>query len=374
MKKYFKLLLKLIFILTVSEFIIFGIINKEKSIIKAEEINIALIYSDIGTYSNYANQLITAVELAEKYINSNGGINNKNLNIDMFDCQNNPQTAEEIAKLIVGKNSYICVISYYNNNCMMTTAPIFEKNKIVQITPISDNIDFASYSEYQFSFATSRSENSIYDGTELIKNKLGFDSVGIIYINNNWTIEALRAFEKEAELASLSIRIAEPISKEQANFKPIITRMIQTKPDCIYVIADYNETVKIIEEVKTSKWDVPIIVTSSFITDRTKIIPEKTLKNVIGRQYKAFNYNNKEREEFIYNYRKAAEYSDMEFGMLSYDIVKIISKSVANCDNKLTLKKFKEEFLKIEDFDGILGNIRFDKNGTAVREFKIIKY
>lgn len=374
MKKYFKLLIKLTSILTVSALIIFSTINKENSVIKSEEINIALIYSDIGTYSNYANQLITAVELAEKYINSNGGINNKKLNIDMFDCQNNPQTAEEIARFIVKENSYMCVISYYNNNCMMTTSPIFEKNKIVQITPISDNMDFASYSEYQFSFATSRSENSIYDGTELIKNKLSFDSVGIIYINNNWTIESLRAFEKEAELASLNIRIEEPISKEQTNFKPIITRMIQTKPDCIYIIADYNETVKIIEEVKTSRWDVPIIVTSSFITDMTKLIPEKTLKNVIGRQYKAFNDNNKEREEFIYNYRHTAEYSDMEFGMLSYDIVKIISKTVENCGNRLTLKRFKEEFLKSEDFNGILGNIEFDKNGTAVREFNIIKY
>lgn len=348
---------------------------KEKHVYKPidDKIYVALVYPKTGTNLQHGEQFHKAASLAKKYINQNGGINGKQLEFVIMNSQNSPNKAQTIAKDLINSNNILCVIADSNNNCAESAALIYEQAHIMQITPIASSDEFVVSGKYQFSASPTRNFNTRFDVENIIYG-MGYKSVGIIYINSTWSRPSLDTFERTAEENNLQIRVKEPISEGQTKFRPIIQRVRQTNPDCLYILADYDETIKLIQTIRIDQWDIPIIVTGSYITEQPENIIGTSLGEVISRRLSSLDVVMQEKENFIYEYRDVANYSDMEFGMQVYDTIMMVAHAAQKCEDNLTRENFRNSFTKLRNFNGLLGSIHFDKTGIAQRPFYVAKH
>lgn len=374
MKKPSKVILVIGIILVLASYLNSG--AKKVSIYKSagNTIDIALVYPKTGTDPERGQQFYKASILAQKMINENGGINGKQLQFTIMNSENSPNEAKAIAEDLITRKNVLCVIADSNNNCAEAAAPIYESAHMTQITPMASSEEFAAAGEYQFSASPPRSFNTKFDVQNIICGKMGYKSVGIIYINSNWAGAALKTFEKTAEENNLEIRVKEPIAKGQTKFNAIIQRVRQTNPDCLYILADYDETIKLLQLIRIEQWDVPVIVTGSYVTEQPENVIGTGLGTVISRRLSSLDAVMQQKENFIYEYRDSAKYSDMEFGMQVYDAVMMVAGAAEKCRDNLTRENFRSALLKIRSFSGLLGDASFDETGTAQRPFYVAKH
>ena len=87
---------------------------------------------------------LSAQTAADK-INEAGGSNGKQVVLKSFDSKNDAKEAAEGARLICQDKTILATIGDFSSTCCMATAPIYEENKTVQISPSAGLIDLHPY-------------------------------------------------------------------------------------------------------------------------------------------------------------------------------------------------------------------------------------
>ncbi|KPA11526.1 membrane protein containing Mechanosensitive ion channel MscS [Candidatus Magnetomorum sp. HK-1] len=102
-----------------------------------EGLHIALIGPMTGKTAINGKAYLEGVNMAVNQINQNGGINEKNIIVDVYDDQNDKVLAEQKAKEIVDHNRALIVIGHNYSSCSNAGGNIYQKNRIPAVTPTS---------------------------------------------------------------------------------------------------------------------------------------------------------------------------------------------------------------------------------------------
>lgn len=105
------------------------------------EIKIGIAAPLTGVYASLSGQIITGVKFAADEINKNGGIKGEPIVIETIDDKCEPEAAQGIANQFVGKG-VIAVIGHLCDRPSIEASPIYSENKIVQLSPTSQNPAF----------------------------------------------------------------------------------------------------------------------------------------------------------------------------------------------------------------------------------------
>ena len=104
----------------------------------------------IGTELTTAKELLRGVAQAQDEINRQGGINSVPLKVAIVNDNNDPQLAEQVAQKLVKDKNILGVIGHFSSDVTLATAPIYENNKLVVISPTSTSIELSKAGKYIF--------------------------------------------------------------------------------------------------------------------------------------------------------------------------------------------------------------------------------
>ena len=104
----------------------------------------------VGTELTTAKELLRGVAQAQDEINRQGGINSVPLKVAIVNDNNDPQLAEQVAQKLVRDKDILGVIGHFSSDVTLATAPIYEKNKLVVISPSSTSVELSKAGEYLF--------------------------------------------------------------------------------------------------------------------------------------------------------------------------------------------------------------------------------
>jgi branched-chain amino acid transport system substrate-binding protein len=104
----------------------------------------------IGSNLNIAQEMLRGVAMAQLQINQKGGINGKLLQVQIYNDQNDPEIAKQIAEKLVKDSTTLAVIGHNTSNASVAAAPIYQKGGLVMITPTSFANDLSGFGSYIF--------------------------------------------------------------------------------------------------------------------------------------------------------------------------------------------------------------------------------
>ena len=96
-----------------------------------------------GDSAEYGVHFNIGAQIAADQINAKGGINGKKIVLETFDSKNDAKEATEVARLIAQDSEILATIGDFSSTCCMATAPIYEENKLVQVSPSAGLIEYA---------------------------------------------------------------------------------------------------------------------------------------------------------------------------------------------------------------------------------------
>ncbi|MEN9517559.1 MAG: hypothetical protein RLZZ381_147 [Cyanobacteriota bacterium] len=104
----------------------------------------------IGTEETSAKEILRGVAQAQSEINQQGGINNIPLKVLIVNDNNDSQTAQQVAQELVKNQNILGVVGHFSSGVTLATAPIYDSNKLVLISPSSTAIEISDAGDYIF--------------------------------------------------------------------------------------------------------------------------------------------------------------------------------------------------------------------------------
>ncbi|KPA18919.1 membrane protein containing Mechanosensitive ion channel MscS [Candidatus Magnetomorum sp. HK-1] len=125
-----------------------------------ETIHIALVSSLSGPDALEGQSFLNAILLCIKEYNDRHG-NKKKIICDIYDDQNIPSKARKIAEEIVQKK-FLAVIGHNLSSCSLAASPIYLKNQIPVLTPLSTHTDVTQKNPWFFRTIFNDRSQSLY--------------------------------------------------------------------------------------------------------------------------------------------------------------------------------------------------------------------
>ena len=104
----------------------------------------------IGSNPNVAQEILRGVAQAQDEINTSGGINGAQLQVEIVNDDNSPEVVREAAKTLTKDASILAVIGHNASNASLEAAPIYQQEKLVMVTPTSFANNLSGFGSYIF--------------------------------------------------------------------------------------------------------------------------------------------------------------------------------------------------------------------------------
>lgn len=339
-----------------------------------DTVTLAVVSPVTGDSAEYGIHFNVGAQMAADKINEAGGINGKQVVLKSFDSKNDAKEAAEVARLICQDKTILATIGDFSSTCCMATAPIYEENKTVQISPSAGLIDFPRVGPYNFSTTGVQENDGGFLMNRVINEKMGAKSVAIVYTNNDYGLNMLSYMTQEAEADGVVITDTEAIASGEKDFTAIVSKMRQTEPEAVAIMGSYNEVANCVKQIRQVGWDVPVAISGSALTDQLVELLGDDVNGIYSNIAFVASDNTPETKEFNEEFTKRANMPPSFHSISTYDTVMLVCDAAIKCGDNLNRETLKDAIQSYKGFDGLMGPFEFTEDGAVYRSYKVVQY
>ena len=339
-----------------------------------DTVTLAVVSPVTGDSAEYGIHFNVGAQMAADKINEAGGINGKQVVLKSFDSKNDAKEAAEVARLICQDKTILATIGDFSSTCCMATAPIYEENKTVQISPSAGLIDFPRVGPYNFSTTGVQENDGGFLLNRVINEKMGAKSVAIVYTNNDYGLNMLSYMTQEAEADGVVITDTEAIASGEKDFTAIVSKMRQTEPEAVAIMGSYNEVANCVKQIRQVGWDVPVAISGSALTDQLVELLGDDVNGIYSNIAFVASDNTPETKEFNEEFTKRANMPPSFHSISTYDTVMLVCDAAIKCGDNLNRETLKDAIQSYKGFDGLMGPFEFTEDGAVYRGYKVVQY
>ena len=339
-----------------------------------DTVTLAVVSPVTGDSAEYGIHFNVGAQMAADKINEAGGINGKQVVLKSFDSKNDAKEAAEVARLICQDKTILATIGDFSSTCCMATAPIYEENKTVQISPSAGLIDFPRVGPYNFSTTGVQENDGGFLMNRVINEKMGAKSVAIVYTNNDYGLNMLSYMTQEAEADGVVITDTEAIASGEKDFTAIVSKMRQTEPEAVAIMGSYNEVANCVKQIRQVGWDVPVAISGSALTDQLVELLGDDVNGIYSNIAFVASDNTPETKEFNEEFTKRANMPPSFHSISTYDTVMLVCDAAIQCGDNLNRETLKDAVQNYKGFDGLMGPFEFTEDGAVYRGYKVVQY
>lgn len=339
-----------------------------------DTVTLAVVSPVTGDSAEYGIHFNVGAQMAADKINEAGGINGKQVVLKSFDSKNDAKEAAEVARLICQDKTILATIGDISSTCCMATAPIYEENKTVQISPSAGLIDFPRVGPYNFSTTGVQENDGGFLMNRVINEKMGAKSVAIVYTNNDYGLNMLSYMTQEAEADGVVITDTEAIASGEKDFTAIVSKMRQTEPEAVAIVGSYNEVANCVKQIRQVGWDVPVAISGSALTDQLVELLGDDVNGIYSNIAFVASDNTPETKEFNEEFTKRANMPPSFHSISTYDTVMLVCDAAIKCGDNLNRETLKDAIQSYKGFDGLMGPFEFTEDGAVYRGYKVVQY
>lgn len=326
-------------------------------------IKIAVIDAQSGQLSSLGAWESKGAKLAVGEWNKAGGINGRQIQLDVFDDQGDPTVGTNLARKVASQK-YIAVIGTAESAVTLAMAPTLKQSKIPNITSGQSPAMPALGSPFLF---LNGPTSTTYDESlsKYIVDTKGIKKIAMITNNGSYGKGEHDAFLKTLTARQIKPLADQVVTTDQKDFSAVLTAIRAKKPELIFLGAEEVESGLIVKQAR----DLGITVTFAGAAPQGTPVfadtagTENVEGTIVSTPYLSNDFSDASKK-FAAAY-KAAYGEDAELhGAKAYDGTNVIltalkTSGVATGD-KLA------EAIRATKYSGLLGDFAFDQTGVGI--------
>jgi branched-chain amino acid transport system substrate-binding protein len=334
-------------------------------------VRFALVAPITGDAAEYGTQFRVGSEIALEKINAAGGINGREVKLEIYDSKNDPKESAEIARRLGQDAGILAVIGDFSSTSCMAAAPIYEENHLIQLSPSASNPGWYPMGPYQLGTAGLQAQDAPYAAQVVIHKYLGAKTAAVIYLNTDWGLSAFGFFKDGAAEVGLEVVASEPIATGEKDFTAILSKIRQARPDVIHIMANYTEVGNCVKQIRQMGWDVQVVPSGSSVTDQVIQILGADAEGLVANLGYVVDPNDPPAYAFAEEFARRVGFAATFHGIVSHDSVTMLCEAARTCTN-LTRENLRDALASYKGFVGLNGPIEFAEDGSVYRKYKIV--
>lgn len=345
--------MKYLMIMIVLLIVVFGVYFRIMSISqKQEKIKVGFMAPLSGGDSSIGFSLLKGVELARKEF----GVNIELVTEDSG-CDKN-KSANSIKKLI--DQGVVAVIGEVCSSASLTALPVANQNKVVMISAASTSPKLSIENDYFFRTVPADNLQGKYAADLLIKS--GIKKLAIVYSNEDYGISFNKVLKDSFEKQGGQIVLEVPFETNRTNFSKEVLSIENSGTQGVFVISNsVASSVSFLKLFSTTKTSIKLFGSEAM---NDYAVLSDVGRAIDGMVITAVNSGNK---GFKQSYRVEYGSDSGLYAAQGYDALKTIFlawKKGARTGEEI------KNYLPQIDFDGVSGQIKFDKFGDMVGNYE----
>jgi len=355
-------------IILILAIIVIGVVVYTPSAIQpttSNEIKIGAILPLTGDAAKYGEDAKNGIDLAASELNAAGGINGNKIQVIYEDDQATPSQSVAAIQKLIAVDKVPVIIGAMTSSSTLAIAPIAENSKVVLLSPASSAPNITESGDYIFRNELSDSYGAKIQAN-MTWNDLKIKRVAILYLNNDFGVNAKEIFSNNFESFGGNITDVEAFKQGDTDFRTQLIKIKDSNPDAILMLG-YKEMIPILQQTKELGIKTQILSNPMFedpeILQKTGNLSE----GVIYSYYGGFDPESQQKQiqDFVLSYRQKYGQEPGYYSALSYDAMKIVGialeKGGSNSDG------IKDALYSVQNYSGVTGLTSFDKNGDVIK-------
>ncbi|MFI5914358.1 ABC transporter substrate-binding protein [Dactylosporangium sp. NPDC051541] len=329
----------------------------------AGPIKLALVDAQSGQLSSLGAWELKGAKLAVEEWNKAGGVNGRQVQLDVFDDQGDPTVGTNLARKIASEG-YVAMIGTAESAVTIAMAPILQQSQIPNITSGQSTGLVGVKSPFLF---LNGPTSTTYDETlaKHIVDTKGIKSIAMITNNGSYGKGEHDAFLKALQSRSVTPVADQVVTTDQKDFSAALTTIRSKNPQLIFLGAEEVESGLIVKQARDLGITVPFAGaapqgTPVFLSTAGAANVEGT---IVSSPYLSNDINDASKK-FAAAY-KAAYNEDAELhGAKAYDGTQIVLTALKN--SGVSSGKALADAIRATKYQGLLGNFAFDDTGVGI--------
>jgi len=337
--------------------------DKKESGSDSGPIKIALVDAQSGQLSSLGAWELKGAKLAVSEWNAQGGINGRQIQLDVFDDQGDPTIGTNLARKI-DSEGYLAMVGTAESAVTIAMAPTLKTAAIPNITSGQSPGLVGVGSEFLF---LNGPTSTTYDETlaKYIVDQQGIKSIAMITNNGGYGKGEHDAFRKALSSRNVTPVADQIVTADQKDFSAALTTIRQKNPKLIFLGAEEVESGLIVKQARDLGITVPFagaapqgtpvfLDTAGAKNAEGTIVSSPYLSNDISDASK----------KFAAAYQKAYGEEAELHGAKAYDGTQILLTALKT-SNVATGKELADA-IRATKYQGLLGSFAYDQTGVGI--------
>lgn len=320
-----------------------------------------------GAHAEYGQGFDAATRIAADEINAAGGINGKKVVIEVQDSAADAKTSSDIFTRYAEDDEILAVIGDFTSSCCLANAPIADEYGLVQISPTASDPSYTATSDYCFSVMYNQRDAAPWYASAMFAHYLGTTDYVCMYLNTDWGISTYGYVSEALEAQGIECLASEAYAENETDFSSVISKLSAEGSDTI-VILDQGNLPTIINQIKSSGWDVKITSIGPGASDQ---ILDQCGENANGLILATPSYitaDNPATADFYEKFYAINGCAPTDHAVCAYNCVYMLKAAIENLgDEELTRASLRDS-LATATYDGMTGHVEFNSEGGCDRE------
>lgn len=337
--------------------------DKESSADGSGPIKIAVVDAQSGQLSSLGAWELKGARLAVEEWNAQGGINGRQIQLDVFDDAGDPTIGTNLARKI-DSEGYIAMIGTAESAVTIAMAPTLKQSEIPNIASGQSPGLVAVGSEFLF---LNGPTSTTYDETlaKHIVDQQGIKSIAMITNNGSYGKGEHDSFRKALQSRGVSPVADQVVTTDQKDFSAVLTGIRQKNPKVIFLGAEEVESGLIVKQAR----DLGITATFAGAAPQGTpvFIDTAGAKNaegtIVSSPYLSNDINDASKKFAVAYKAKFKEDAELH-GAKAYDGTQILLTALKN-SNVATGKELADA-IRATKYQGLLGNFAYDNTGVGI--------
>ncbi len=343
-------------------------------------IKIAVAFPMTGDNAEYGKSFLLAAQIKVDEWNAAGGVLGRTIELVNYDDKNSGEEAASIAQKIVSDPSIIGVLGHFSSGVSMVAAPIYDENKLIEISNTASHPDYSSIGKYIFrNNSVISSEFRVIE--EIIAEDLELTKVGIVAIKTDWgTTSGKIAAEIINNNSKLSMVAHEEVLEGSDDYSLVIAKLKEAGAEVVISVGMYSLIAPLAKQYKAVDPDIQVIGLSNAYAQQLIELGGEAAEGIL---FPVSFYADSEEEQvrkFVDAYKEKFGSEPSALAAQAYDSIGILLEAVKQ--NGSTEKESLRDTLNKITYPGITGETKFDEIGDAakiytkliVRDGKFVRY
>lgn len=331
-------------------------------------IKIAVVDAQSGQLSSLGAWELKGARLAVDEWNAQGGINGRQIQLDVFDDQGDPTIGTNLARKI-DSEGYIAMIGTAESAVTIAMAPTLKQAEIPNIASGQSPGLVAVGSEYLF---LNGPTSTTYDETlaKYVVDQQGTRSIAMITNNGSYGKGEHDAFLKALQSRGVTPVADQVVTTDQKDFSAVLTGIRQKNPKVIFLGAEEVESGLIVKQAR----DLGITATFAGAAPQGTPVFIDTAGagnvegTIVSSPYLSNDINDASKKFAAAYKAKFNEEAELH-GAKAYDGTQILLTALRT--SNVATGKTLADAIRATKYQGLLGDFAYDETGVGIFETSI---